>query len=98
MWPRLSSPLAYFFLPGIFHIPPNYVVRGIPHSAKPSGGEDLEVEEPVTCRYLPAFHLHPTLPGMLSSTLIGYQVIEVRQPCQKRLLAPFRMMEALHHE
>ncbi len=24
---------------------------------KPSGGEDLEVEEPVACGYAPAFHL-----------------------------------------
>jgi hypothetical protein len=35
---------------------------------------------------------------MLSPTLIWDQVIEVRQPCQKRLLAPFGMMESLHGE
>ena len=35
---------------------------------------------------------------MLSPTLRGDQVIEVRQPCKKRLLAPFGMMESLHGE
>ena len=50
------------------------------------------------CWDTPAFHLHSTLPSMLSPTLIRDEIIEVRQPCQKRLLAPFRMMEALHGE
>ena len=67
-------------------------------SSKASRGEDLEVEEPVVCRYSSAFDFHPTLAGMLSPTLIGDQVIKVRQPCQKRLLAPFGMMESLHGE
>ena len=35
---------------------------------------------------------------MLRSTLIGNQIVEVRQPRQKRLLTAARMMEALHHE
>jgi hypothetical protein len=35
---------------------------------------------------------------MLCPTLIGDQIIEVRQSCQKRLLAATRMMEPLHRE
>ena len=35
---------------------------------------------------------------MLSPTLIGDQIIEVRKPCQKRLLAPCGMMGTLHGE
>jgi hypothetical protein len=35
---------------------------------------------------------------MLSPTLIGDQVIEVRQPCQKRLLVTPRVMKAFHRE
>ena len=50
------------------------------------------------CRYSSAFDFHPTLAGMLSPTLRGDQVVEVRQPWKKRLLAPFGMMEALHRE
>jgi hypothetical protein len=61
-------------------------------SAKASGGEDLQVEEPVACWDCASFHFHATLTCMLSPTLIGDQVIEVRQPCQKRLLAPPWMM------
>jgi hypothetical protein len=86
------------FLHNAFMAHPDFVVRSIPHSAKASGGENLDVKEPVVCWYSPAFHLHPTLPSMLSATLIGDQIIEVRQPCQKHLLAPFGMMEALHRE
>src|SRR5262245_14331961 len=44
------------------------------------------------CGYTPAFDFHATLASMLSPTLIGNQVIEVRQPCQKRLLAATGMM------
>src|SRR5713226_8470193 len=67
-------------------------------SPKPSGGEDLQIEQPVACRYSPAFHFHPTLPSMLSATLIGHQVVQMGQPSKKRLLAPFGMMEGFHHE
>ena len=35
---------------------------------------------------------------MLGTTLIGDQVIEVRQSCQKRLLAPTRVMKPLPGE
>jgi hypothetical protein len=47
------------------------------HSSKPSRREDLQVEEPVACRYSPAFHFHPTLPGVLGSTLVRYQVVQM---------------------
>ena len=67
-------------------------------SSKASRGEDLQVEDPVACRYSPAFHFHPTLPGMLGATLIGNQVVQVRQPGEKRLLTPPGMMEAFHRE
>jgi hypothetical protein len=76
----------------------DFVVRGIPHSAKASRRGDLEVEEPVACWYMPPFHFHATLPGMLRPTLIQDQVIEVRQSCKKRLLAPTRVMKPLHRE
>src|SRR5215471_15221854 len=72
---------------------------GVCHSlSKASGGEDLQIEEPVYCRYSSAFHFHATLPGMYGPTLIRDEVIQVGQPRQKRLLAFFGMMEALHHE
>jgi hypothetical protein len=69
-----------------------------PHSSKAARGEDLQVEHPVWCGDAPAFHVHATLPAMLSPTLIGDQVIEVRQPCQKRLLAATGMVKAFHRE
>jgi hypothetical protein len=34
---------------------------------------------------LPAFNFHTTLAGMLGATLIGHQVIQMRQPRDKRL-------------
>src|SRR5215475_1429258 len=58
------------FLHCAFTAHPDCVVRSIPHSAKASGGEDLDVEEPVVCWDAPTFHLHSTLPSMLSPTLI----------------------------
>jgi hypothetical protein len=45
------------------------------HSSKASGGEDLDIEEPVSGWDCSPLHFHPTLPGMLSPTLIGGQVI-----------------------
>jgi hypothetical protein len=35
---------------------------------------------------------------MLGAALIRYQVVQVRQPCEKCLLAPVRMVEAFHHK
>jgi hypothetical protein len=83
---------------GKIHIPPDFVVRSIPHSAKTSRGEDLDVEEPVVCRYAPAFDFHPTLAGMHGATLIRHQVVQVCEPREKRLLASLRMMEPFHGE
>ena len=77
--------------------PPNYVVEDH-HSAKASRGEDLEIEEPVSCRDSSAFHFHTTLPGMLGPTLIRDEVVQMGEPREKRLLAPTWMMEALHRE
>src|SRR4029450_3491327 len=67
-------------------------------SSKPSRREDLDIEEPVACRYASAFHFHPTLAGMPSATLIRDQVVQVCEPREKRLLTAPGMMEALHHE
>jgi hypothetical protein len=58
----------------------------------------LQVEHPGWCGYSPAFDFYAALAGMLSSTLIGDEVREVRESYQKCLLAPFGMMEALHGE
>ena len=54
--------------------------KGYPHSAKPSRREDLDIEEPVACRYSPTFYFHATLPGMLGSTLIWAEVIPTVSP------------------
>jgi hypothetical protein len=69
-----------------------------PHSSEASGGENLEVEEPVACWDCSSLDFHPTLPSMLSTALVGDQVVEVRQTSQKRLLTPVGMMKPLHHE
>src|SRR5882724_419177 len=72
---------------------------GVCHrSSKASGREDLQIEEPIMCRYSSAFHFHATLTRMLGPTLIGHQVVEVCQPYEKRLLAATGMMEPLHRE
>src|SRR5262249_49211642 len=69
-----------------------------PHSSKAARGEDLQVEHPVWCGDAPAFHFHATLAGMLRPTLIGDQVIEVRQPCQTRLLAATGWVKPFHRK
>ena len=66
-------------------------------SSKASRREDLQVEEPVACWDCASFDFHPTLAGMLRAPLVGHQVVQMGEPPQKRLLAAFRMMEALHH-
>jgi transposase len=72
--------------------------KGCRHSAKASRREDLEIKHPVACGYSPAFHFHATLPGMLGSTLIRDQVVEVCQPREKRLLAAIGMVKPFHCE
>jgi hypothetical protein len=62
------------------------------HVPKASRGEDLHIEEPVRGGYSPAFHCHPALTGMLDPTLIGYQVVQVREPRQQRLLTAVWMV------
>jgi DDE domain len=44
------------------------------------------------------FHFHPTLAGVLGTTLIRHQVVQMREPRDKRLLAPAWVMEPFHHE
>jgi hypothetical protein len=58
----------------------------------------VQIEEPVGCGYLSAFHFHATLPRMLGSTLIRDEIVQVGEPREKRLLASPRMMESLHRE
>ena len=58
----------------------------------------MEVEEPVRGGYSPASHFHAALPGMLSPTLIGHQVVQMCQPREKCLLAAAWMMESFHRE
>ena len=84
----------------MFEISHSTELRGevCPHSSKASRREDLEVEEPGACWYASAFHFDPTLPGMLGSTLIGHQVIQVGEAREKGLLTAVWVMEALHHE
>ena len=90
--------MLYLISSNIFHIPPHYVVERVTCSSKATRGEDLQVEHPVCGGYAPAFHLYPTLPGMLSAPLIRNQVLQVRQPREKRLLTAPRVMKALHGE
>src|SRR5919109_4301843 len=72
--------------------------RGYHHSSKASGGEDLQIEEPVGCWYASAFHFHATLTRMLGATLIRDEVVQVGESREKRLLAATGMMEPLHRE
>ena len=94
-----SSQLGFLHRPyRRFPHSPRFSGKGYRHSSKASRREDLEVEEPVPCGDSPSFDFHPTLAGMLGAALIRNQVVQVRQPAQKRLLAPLGMMEAFHHE
>jgi hypothetical protein len=63
-----------------------------------SRGEDLQIEEPVSCGQVSAFHFYTTLAGMLGPTLIGNQVVGVCQSSEKRLLAATWMVKPLHRE
>ena len=74
------------------------MVECLSRSLKASRCEDLQVEEPVACRDCASFDFRPTLASVLDPTLIGHQVIEVRQAREKHLLAPFGVMEAFHRE
>ena len=65
---------------------------------KATGGEDLQVEEPVSCRDGASFDFHPARPSMLGATLIRHEVVQVRQAPETRLLAAVRMMASLHHQ
>src|SRR6516164_3085194 len=79
---------------GLWKMPhsPELRGKGCHHSAKASGGEDLQIKEPVRCRDASAFHFHATLAGMYGPTLIRDKVIQVGEPCEKRLVAPCGVM------
>ena len=70
--------------------------KGYHRSSKSSRGEDLQIEPPVSCRFSPVFHFHPTRPRMLGTTLVGDEVVEVRSPRETRLLTPTWVMKAFH--
>ena len=72
--------------------------EGCHHSAKAARGENLQVEEPVACRYTPAFHFHTILASVLGPTLIRDEVVQVREPREKRLLTATRMVKPFHRE
>src|SRR5262245_54080812 len=80
------------------HIPADLVVEGVSHSLISSRREDLQVEEPISCRDSPTFHCYTTLARMLGATLIGHQVVEMGQPREKHLLVSTGMMKPLHRE
>jgi hypothetical protein len=67
-------------------------------SANASRGEDLQIKEPVCCGDSSAFHFHTTLAGVLGSTLIRDEVVQVCESPEKRLLAPAWVMEPFHCE
>src|SRR5437016_1811279 len=67
-------------------------------SSKAARGEDLQVEHPILCRYSSTVHFHPTLPGMLGSTLIRDEVVQMCEPREKRLLAPAWVVKPFHRE
>src|SRR4029450_10566543 len=69
-----------------------------PHSSEASRGEDLDIEEPVSGWDYATLHFHATLPGMLGSSLIWHQIVQVSEASKKRLLAAAGMMESLHRE
>src|SRR5262249_29870772 len=72
--------------------------KGYHRSSKASRCEDLQGEEPSSGWDGSAFDFHPTLPGMLSPTLIGHQGVQMCQPREKRLLAALWMMQPWHRK
>jgi hypothetical protein len=46
-------------------------------SSKSSGGEDLQIEEPILGGDCVSFRFHSSLSGMLSTTLVGHEVVQM---------------------
>jgi len=61
----LSSPSRVFFSHSI-----ELSGGGYPSSSKAFRGKDLEIEQPVACRDGATFDFHPTLAGVLGTTLV----------------------------
>jgi REP element-mobilizing transposase RayT len=80
------------------HIPPNYVVERVRRLSKATRGENLQVEHPICGRDASAFHCHPTVAGVLGSTLIRRHIVQVGEPREERLLAAMWVMKAFHGE
>jgi hypothetical protein len=81
----------------LFHIPSDFMVESCSTSLKSPRGEDLQIEKPVFSRDFPSFDFYSTCAGMLGATLVGDEIVQVRQSCEKHLLASFGMMERFHH-
>src|SRR2546422_4997144 len=77
---RHSSARRFFALSRLWNGPHSTELRGgaCHRLSKAPGCQDLDIEEPVLSRYASAFHFHPTLAGMLGSTLIGVTVQSVQ--------------------
>src|SRR5713101_7102855 len=67
-------------------------------SSKAARREDLQIEQPILCWDFSSFYFYPTLTRMLGATLIRDQVVQVREPRQKRLLAATWVMKPFHRE
>src|SRR5882762_4265173 len=94
---RLTMILISYPTPPV-HIPPDLVVGSITRSSKASRGEDLQVEHPVRGRDAPALHFHPTPACVQGPTLIGNQIVQMREAGEQRRVTPAGMVEALHGE
>ena len=70
---------------------------GVCHSlSKASGGEDLEIEQPVSCWDCSSFDFYTTLPGMYGPTLIRDEVIQVCESREKGFLTAPWMVKSFH--
>jgi hypothetical protein len=71
--------------------------RVCPRSSKASGGEELQIEEPVCGGSSSTCHLSTTLTGMLGAPLSWSQVVQLGQPSQTGLLGAFGMRPGFPH-
>jgi hypothetical protein len=69
------------------HIPSVLVVAGVTAHWKPPEVKICRLKNQSAVRYSSVFHFYATLPRMHGPALIWYQVVQVRRPHEKRLLA-----------
>jgi hypothetical protein len=75
----------------------HFVVTCCRRPLPPSRREDLQIAPPVSGRDFASCAFHPPLPSRQGMTLGEHQGVQMRQPSQKRLGAPFRIMKALQY-